>query len=53
VLFYLQTLPSALGILTVFAAVAGLVWLRGRSTWREPLLVWWVIVPTLFFTICR
>jgi hypothetical protein len=50
-LFYLVTVPSAVGILTLVVAGAGLVWLRRRGTWREPMLVWWVLVPALFFTV--
>ena len=33
------------------AAVAGLVWLRREGTWRERLLICWIVVPVLFFTL--
>jgi len=47
--FYLVTVPGAIGWAVAAAAVAGLVWLRRRNTWREPLLLWWIAVPVLFF----
>ncbi|MGW2720754.1 ArnT family glycosyltransferase [Streptomyces sp. NPDC001492] len=47
--FYLVTVPGAVGWAVLVAAAAGLVWLRRRNTWREPLLLWWIAVPVLFF----
>ncbi|MER5179141.1 glycosyltransferase family 39 protein [Streptomyces sp. NPDC002896] len=49
--FYLTEVPWAIGPLAVAAALAGLVWLRRENTWRERLLVCWVVVPALFFTV--
>ncbi|MBO1330983.1 glycosyltransferase family 39 protein [Streptomyces sp. VRA16 Mangrove soil] len=49
--FYGSEVPLAVGLLVVVAAVAGLVWLRRENTWRERLLVCWVAVPALFFTV--
>lgn len=49
--FYAWEIPWAIGPLVVLAAVAGLVWLRRENTWRERLLVCWVAVPALFFTV--
>ncbi|MET8452921.1 glycosyltransferase family 39 protein [Streptomyces sp. NPDC005209] len=49
--FYGREVPWAVGPLVVVAAVAGLVWLRRENTWRERLLVCWVVVPALFFTV--
>ncbi|MGW3118730.1 ArnT family glycosyltransferase [Streptomyces sp. NPDC001107] len=49
--FYGREVPWALGPLVVVAALAGLVWLRRENTWRERLLVCWVVVPALFFTV--
>ncbi|WP_369263948.1 ArnT family glycosyltransferase [Streptomyces sp. R35] len=49
--FYAREVPWAVGPLVVVAAVAGLVWLRRENTWRERLLVCWVAVPALFFTV--
>ncbi len=49
--FYVQTLPPALGWVVVFAALAGLVWLFRERTWRERLLLCWVLVPLAFFTL--
>jgi 4-amino-4-deoxy-L-arabinose transferase-like glycosyltransferase len=48
-LFYLVTVPGAVGWAVLAAAAAGLVWLRRQGTWREPLLLWWIAVPVLFF----
>ena len=49
--FYLTTVPGAIGILVIFIALAGLWLLRREGTWREKLLLWWIIVPTVFFQI--
>lgn len=47
--FYLLTVPRALGLLTVFAAAAGLWFLRWERGWREILLLSWIVVPVTFF----
>jgi hypothetical protein len=47
--FYPSTLPIALGLLVVAAAVAGLWLLRREISWRETLLLSWVIPPALFY----
>lgn len=49
--FYTATLPAVIGWGVLAAAVTGLVWLRHRATWREPLLLWWIAVPLVFFTV--
>jgi hypothetical protein len=49
--FYLTTLPGAVGVLTLVVALAGLVLLRRCGSWRESLLIWWIAVPTVFFTL--
>jgi len=49
--FYLTTVPAAIGILVILIAIAGLWLLRREGTWREKLLIWWVIVPVVFFQI--
>ncbi|AWT46424.1 MULTISPECIES: ArnT family glycosyltransferase [Streptomyces] len=49
--FYVREVPWSMGPLAVLAAGAGLVWLRRENTWRERLLVCWVAVPALFFTV--
>ena len=49
--FYLATVPGAIGVLVILVALAG-VWLLWRErTWREKLLLWWIIVPVIFFQI--
>jgi hypothetical protein len=50
-LFYAQVLPSAIGWLPLLLAAAGLVLLRGHNTWRERLLLTWLAVPVVFFTL--
>jgi 4-amino-4-deoxy-L-arabinose transferase-like glycosyltransferase len=47
-LFYIAEVPPALGILLVFAALAGLWLLRRRASWRETLLLVWIAVPLIF-----
>jgi dolichyl-phosphate-mannose-protein mannosyltransferase len=49
--FYAATLPGVIGWGVIAAAAAGLVWLRREATWREPLLLWWIAVPLVFFTV--
>ena len=49
--FYLTVVPQAIGILVIFIALAGLWLLRREGTWREKLLIWWIIVPVVFFQI--
>ncbi|MDD1751318.1 MAG: glycosyltransferase family 39 protein, partial [Methanothrix sp.] len=49
--FYLTSVPPAIGILVILIALAGLWFLRGERTWREKLLLWWIVVPVLFFQI--
>lgn len=50
-LFYLQTIPPALGILLVFVAILGLILLWREHSWREKLLIAWILVPVVFFQI--
>jgi hypothetical protein len=49
--FYLQTIPIAIGLLVVLAAVLGLVLLWREHSWREKLLLSWIVVPVIFFQI--
>ncbi len=49
--FYLQVVPVALGLLVVAAAVLGLILLWRQHSWREKLLLSWILVPVLFFQI--
>lgn len=50
-LFYVHVVPSALGWLTIATAAFGLVWLRRENTWRERLLLTWIAIPAVFFTL--
>jgi 4-amino-4-deoxy-L-arabinose transferase-like glycosyltransferase len=47
--FYPTTVPQAMGLLVVVAALAGLWLLRREISWRETLLLSWIAAPALFF----
>jgi 4-amino-4-deoxy-L-arabinose transferase-like glycosyltransferase len=47
--FYGETVPLAVGPAVLALAVAGLWFLRARASWREPLLLCWIVVPAVFF----
>jgi hypothetical protein len=47
--FYLTNVPPALGIGVVLVALIGLWLLRHERSWREMLLVSWIVVPVAFF----
>ncbi|MCW3842515.1 glycosyltransferase family 39 protein [Micromonospora yasonensis] len=47
--FYAETVPAAMGLLVVAAAVGGLWWLRRHRSWRETLLLSWIAAPVVFF----
>ncbi len=49
--FYIQTVPIAIGILVVAAAILGLILLWKQNGWREKLLLSWILVPSIFFQI--
>ena len=49
--FYLTTIPPEIGVLVIAAAVLGLIFLWRQRSWREKLLLSWIIVPIAFFQI--
>jgi 4-amino-4-deoxy-L-arabinose transferase-like glycosyltransferase len=49
--FYLAHVPAAMGYLVVLAAAVALVLLRREWTWRENLLLLWIVIPLLFFQV--
>jgi hypothetical protein len=49
--FYLQTVPPSVGYLVIAVAILGLVLLWKERSWREKLLLSWIIVPAAFFQI--
>ncbi|NJD58345.1 MAG: hypothetical protein C3F13_04845 [Anaerolineales bacterium] len=49
--FYITVVPPAVGILVIITAIAGLYFLRREHSWREKLLLAWLIVPIIFFEI--
>jgi 4-amino-4-deoxy-L-arabinose transferase-like glycosyltransferase len=49
--FYLDNIPQALGIGVVGAALVGFWMLRRERSWRETLLLCWIVVPVVFFAL--
>jgi 4-amino-4-deoxy-L-arabinose transferase-like glycosyltransferase len=47
--FYPSVVPEAIGPLVLLAAIAGIVVMRRRRSWRETLLLAWIAVPVAFF----
>jgi hypothetical protein len=47
--FYAQNVPPALGPILIAVAIAGLLLLWHERSWREKLLVAWIVVPVVFF----
>jgi 4-amino-4-deoxy-L-arabinose transferase-like glycosyltransferase len=47
--FYLTTVTAAIGPLVLLLALGGLWALRRQGTWREKLLLAWILVPVGFF----
>lgn len=47
--FYFDHVPTALGLGVVAVALVGLWVLRHDRSWRESLLLCWILVPTTFF----
>jgi dolichyl-phosphate-mannose-protein mannosyltransferase/glycosyl transferase family 22 (putative mannosyltransferase) len=49
--FYFSTALPAMGLLVLVVALGGLVLLWRDRSWRETLLLAWILVPLMFFTI--
>jgi dolichyl-phosphate-mannose-protein mannosyltransferase len=47
--FFPTVVPPAIGPLVLIAAVAGLWFLRRERSWRETLLIAWILVPCFVF----
>jgi hypothetical protein len=47
--FYFTTTPLAVGVLVILAAILGLIFLWYERSWREKLLLAWIVVPMAFF----
>jgi Dolichyl-phosphate-mannose-protein mannosyltransferase len=47
--FYPSTVPLVIGPLVVACALLGLWLLRRQMSWRETLLLSWILVPAIFF----
>ena len=50
-LFYVTVIPTSIGLLLLLTAALGLLLLRRRSSWREVLLLAWIVVPFVFFEV--
>ena len=46
-LFYLATVPEAIGFPVLLAALLGLWLFRDEASWRETLLLCWIVVPVV------
>lgn len=49
--FYFTEVPVAIGLALLLVAAAGLLLLRRRASWRESLLLVWILVPLMFFEV--
>jgi 4-amino-4-deoxy-L-arabinose transferase-like glycosyltransferase len=47
--FYPTNVPVAMGLLVVACALLGLWFLKRQMSWRETLLLSWILVPAVFF----
>ena len=47
--FYPFNVPFAIGLAVVVTALAGLWLMRRKHSWRETLLLAWILVPTVFY----
>jgi hypothetical protein len=47
--FYPTTVPFAIGPLLILVALAGLWFWRKEYSWRERLLLAWIVIPVVFF----
>ncbi len=47
--FYLTIVPPSIGILVIVGALVGIILLWRKRSWREKLLLSWIIVPFAFF----
>ena len=49
--FFPTVVPPAMGWFVLLAAAVGLMALRSQRTWRETLLIAWIVLPTFVFQI--
>jgi 4-amino-4-deoxy-L-arabinose transferase-like glycosyltransferase len=49
--FFPTVVPPAIGWLVLLAAITGLWTLRRQRTWRETVLLCWIVMPTIVFQI--
>ncbi len=47
--FYLTTVTPSIGVLVIVTALLGLILLWRERSWREKLLLSWIVVPIIFF----
>ena len=49
--FYITNVPQAIGILVIMAAIIGIFFLWRNRSWKEKLLLCWILIPIAFFQI--
>jgi hypothetical protein len=49
--FYLANVPQVIGVLVVILALVGVLIFWKQRTWRDKLLVTWILLPVAFFQI--
>jgi len=49
--FYLSNVPQSIGILVILASLVGIVLLWRNRSWKEKLLLCWILTPLIFFQI--
>ena len=49
--FYLTNVPQAIGVFVILAAILGIVFLWRKRSWKEKLLLCWILIPMTFFQI--
>lgn len=47
--FYLANVPKAIGLFLILVALLGLVRMAFSWTWRETMLLSWIVVPLIFY----
>jgi hypothetical protein len=49
--FYFNNVPPSIGILLIAAAIIGVILLWKHRSWKEKLLLCWILIPLTFFQI--
>ncbi len=49
--FYLSNVPQSIGVLVILMAIIGIILLWRHRSWKEKILLCWILVPLTFFQI--